>query len=259
MTKTSIEWTDATINPFFYLTEDGKRAFTCMPVSAACANCYAMTMEARFKGKKEGYLNYSVESVKSADWHRDYSAIAKAKPGSKNFISSMTEVFGDWLPREWQVDLLSACAANPDATFQILTKWPHIALEAVSEYLAVSGQAELPSNIWMGVTSERQMQQWRIDKLKLIPSKVRFVSIEPILEAVDFDLEGIHWVIVGGESGAKYRKPAPEWIKAVRDQCREEGIPLFFKQWGGRTSKSGGRLLDNEIWSEFPNDTYKYN
>lgn len=249
---TKIEWTNNSINPFFYLTEDGKRAFTCMPVSAACANCYAMVMEARFKSGKPGYLNYSAESVKAANWQRDYSAIAKAKPGSKNFISSMTEVFGDWISREWQLDLLSACAANPDATYQILTKWPHIALEAVSEYLAVSGHSELPPNIWMGVTAEKNIQQWRIDKLKLIPAKVRFVSIEPILEAVGFDLSGIHWVIVGGESGSKHRKPDIEWIRAIRDQCREEGIPFFFKQWGGRTSKAGGKVLDHEIWSEFP-------
>lgn len=252
MSKTTIEWTNTTINPFFYLTADGKRSFTCMPVSAACDNCYAMTMEARFKSKKPGYLDYSAESVKAADWQRDYSAIAKAKPGSYNFISSMTDVFGDWIPRTWQIDLLSACAANPDATFQILTKWPHIALEVVSEYLAVSGQSELPPNIWMGVTAERQIQQWRIDKLALIPSKVRFVSVEPILEAVNFNLDGIHWVIAGGESGSNHRKPDVEWVRSLRDQCREEGIAFFFKQWGGRTSKVNGRLLDDEIWSEFP-------
>lgn len=247
-----LEWTNATINPFFYITSDGKHAFTCMPVSAACANCYAMVMEARFKSGKPGYLNYSAESVKAANWQRDYSAIAKAKPGSKNFISSMTDIFGDWIPKVWQVDLLKYCASNPDATFQILTKWPHIALDVVSEYLAVSGQTELPPNIWIGTTAETQIWQWRINQLKLIPAKVRFVSIEPILEAVNFDLEGIHWVIVGGESGSKYRKPHIDWIRAVRDQCREEGIPFFFKQWGGVYSKANGRLLDDEIWSEFP-------
>ncbi len=109
-----------------------------------------------------------------------------------------------------------------------------------------------PENVWIGVSVESQPYAYRMDLLRQVPARVRFVSCEPLLGPLELDLTGIGWVIVGGESGPKHRPMKPEWVRSIRDQCVSAGVPFFFKQWGGRTPRSGGRLLDGRTWEEFP-------
>ncbi len=109
-----------------------------------------------------------------------------------------------------------------------------------------------PENVWMGVSVENQEYAHRIDFLRQTGARVKFVSCEPLLGPLELDLRGIHWVIVGGESGPNHRSMDPAWVRSIRDQCQRAGVPFFFKQWGGRTPKSGGRLLDGRTWDEFP-------
>lgn len=131
-------------------------------------------------------------------------------------------------------------------TFQILTKRPQ-------RLVAMAESLPWPSNIWMGVSVENASYKFRIDQLRKVPAKVRFLSVEPLIEDLgEIDLTGIHWVIVGGESGPRARPLKEEWVKSIRDQCVEAGVAFFFKQWGGRTPKAGGRELDGEYWDEMP-------
>jgi protein gp37 len=136
-------------------------------------------------------------------------------------------------------------ADTPRHTYQILTKRADRARH-------VSGSLPWPSNVWMGVSIENQTYAFRAKRLREIPAAVRFLSVEPLLGPVKLDLAGIHWVIVGGESGPHARPMEQAWARSVRDQCRAAGVAFFFKQWGGRTPKAGGRLLDGRTWDEFP-------
>jgi protein gp37 len=131
-------------------------------------------------------------------------------------------------------------------TYQILTKRP--------QHLAQLGQSlPWPPHIWIGVSVESNDYAWRTDFLRQVPAAVRFISAEPLLGPVDkLNLEGLHWVIKGGESGAGHRRCDPAWVRDVRDRCIAEGIAYFHKQWGGRTPKAGGRLLDGRTWDELP-------
>jgi protein gp37 len=130
--------------------------------------------------------------------------------------------------------------------FQILTKR--------HERLAdLAANLPWPENIWMGVSIENRRWVERADYLRRVPAAVRFVSAEPLLGPLDgLDLTGIQWLIAGGESGPRHRPVDGEWIRDLRDRCRDEGVAFFFKQWGGATSKAGGRQLDDEVWSELP-------
>ena len=133
-------------------------------------------------------------------------------------------------------------------TFQVLTK-RHERLEALANEL------DWPRNVWVGVSVENQYwAERRILKLKKVPAAVRFLSVEPLLKEVTLApyLNGIHWVIVGGESGPRARPVKQEWVRHIRDECLAANIPFFFKQWGGRTSKSGGRVLDGQVWGQVP-------
>ena len=130
--------------------------------------------------------------------------------------------------------------------FQVLTKRAE-RLEEVAPHLP------WPSNVWQGVSVEHADYTWRIDHLRAVPASVRFLSAEPLLGPIpSLPLEGIDWVIVGGESGPGHRRVDPDWVGEVRDQCVAAGVPFFFKQWGGRTPKAGGRLLDGRTWDEMP-------
>jgi protein gp37 len=130
--------------------------------------------------------------------------------------------------------------------FQVLTKRSD-RLARVAPFLP------WPANVWQGVSVESARYVQRIEDLRRVPAVVRFLSIEPLLGPIpDLPLAGIHWVIVGGESGGGRRPMSAEWVRQIRDQCRALGVPLFFKQWGGRTPKSGGRMLDGRTWDEMP-------
>ena len=131
-------------------------------------------------------------------------------------------------------------------TFQILTK-------RSANMLRLAPSLPWPANVWQGVSVENARHVGRIEDLRRVPAAMRFLSIEPLLGPIhDLPLEGIHWVIVGGESG-RWRRPVDiGWVREIRDRCEVSGVPFFFKQWGGRTSKSGGRELDGRTWDEMP-------
>jgi len=163
------------------------------------------------------------------------------------FVDSMSDLFHERIPFEFVDRVFDVIRRAPQHIYQVLTKRSHLMMR-YSERIG-----GFPDQVWAGVSVENAQYAFRIDHLRKVRAHVRFLSIEPLLGPVgEIDLSGVHWVIVGGESGANFRPPDPDWVREVRNQCLERGVPLFFKQWGGRTSKSGGRTLDGKIWNEFP-------
>jgi protein gp37 len=164
----------------------------------------------------------------------------------KVFVNSMSDLFHPQVPDEFIHRVFDVMVRCPQHQFQILTKRP----ERVAQ---MSGELPWPENVWMGTSVEDLRVVSRIDHLRLADAETRFLSLEPLLGPLpNLDLTGIHWVIVGGESGPKARPIDPEWVTDIRDQCLEAGVPFFFKQWGGRNKKKTGRLLEGRTWDEFP-------
>ena len=166
------------------------------------------------------------------------------------FVNSMSDLFHEEVPFEFVREVFDRMEAYPSHTYQILTKRP----ERMLDYVEATGHEPWPDHIWAGVSVENQY--WadrRVPLLRQIPSSVRFLSCEPLLKPLDLDLDGIGWVIVGGESGHKARPTDEIWVLNIRDQCTRARVAFFFKQWGGgRTSKAGGRALQGRTWDEMP-------
>jgi protein gp37 len=162
------------------------------------------------------------------------------------FVNSMSDMFHDLIPLTFLQRAFAAMADARQHVFQILTKRPERLVE-LAPYLS------WPANVWMGVSIESQEYVWRLDLLRQVPAAVRFLSLEPLLGPItSIDLAGMHWVIVGGESGPGHRPVDGDWIRRLRDMCNNSEVPFFFKQWGGRTPKAGGRLLDGRTWDGMP-------
>ena len=245
--KSAIEWTDATWNP----------TTGCDRVSPGCANCYALDLAARLK--EMGQPAYQVDGDPRTSGpgfaltiHPDRLNVPLrwARP-RRIFVNSMSDLFHpdvpDWFIREVWLTMSKA----PQHTFQILTKRPEKMHAWVDRYAEVT-EPGLP-NVWLGTSVENARWRTRIDELRATRATVRFLSCEPLLGALgELNLVGIDWVIAGGESGPKARPVKVEWIREIRDQCSAAKVPFHFKQWGGRTSKSGGRELDGRTWDEFP-------
>jgi protein gp37 len=136
--------------------------------------------------------------------------------------------------------------------YQVLTKRPGRARRFIERNADLFDGADVPEHIWIGTSVENQAASFRVRQLRSVPARVRFLSCEPLIGPVEFDSDGIHWVIVGGESGIRRRPMDPEWVRAIRDRCWNAGVPFFFKQWGGRTPKANGRLLDGTEWNDMP-------
>jgi protein gp37 len=248
-TKSSIEWTDSTWNP----------VTGCTRVSAGCDNCYASSF-ATFRLKKR-YLARApvIDSVENVE---DPFAVRiwperLGQPGSwRNprmvFVNSMSDLFHADIPEGFQREIFAVMVKEDRHIYQVLTKRPGRAARFLRRNLNRMGIRELPEHIWIGASVENQGVAHRVKQIKAVPAEVRFLSCEPLLGPVNLDLEGINWVIAGGESGGGYRPTEEEWVRSIRDQCLEGGVPFFFKQWGGRTSKAGGRLLDGRTWDEMP-------
>jgi three-Cys-motif partner protein len=169
------------------------------------------------------------------------------------FVNSMSDLFHELVPLDYIKDVFDVMASTDRHVFQILTKRHERLAELAPEL-------EWPSNVWMGVSIENGRWALRADYLRAVPARVRFVSAEPLLGPVDgLDLTDIHWVIAGGESGPKHRPVRPEWLQALRDHCVRQGVPFFFKQWGGLRPQSNGRLLDGREWNEMPIAAYAAN
>jgi protein gp37 len=162
------------------------------------------------------------------------------------FVNSMGDLFHRDVPIEFIQSVFDVMRSARQHTFQILTKR--------ARRLALIGRKlDWPSNVWMGVSVESQDYKWRIDCLREVGAAVRFISFEPLLDSVSgVELDGIHWAIVGGESGPGARPMCAEWARDIRDQCLAAGVPFFFKQWGGVRRRESGRVLDGRVWDEYP-------
>lgn len=231
--SSSIEWTEATWNP----------VTGCSKVSPGCRSCYAEAMATRLK--RMGSARY----VNGFDvtLHSDLIELPLRwmKP-RVIFVNSMSDLFHESVPTEFIADVFEVMARAQHHTFQVLTKRPERAAR-----LAVA--LPWPENVWMGTSVEDRRRFDRIGFLRSIPAKVRFLSLEPMLESLPaLPLDGIQWVIVGGESGRRPRPIAKEWVCDVRDQCERAGVAFFFKQWGGSNKKRAGRELDGRTWDEMP-------
>jgi protein gp37 len=241
-TRTSIEWTEVTWNP----------TTGCDRISTGCDNCYALTLAKRLKAM--GATKYQTDgdprtsgpgfglTVHPTAVRQPYTWTAP----SIVFVNSMSDLFHARVPLGFVRDVFAVIADTPQHTYQVLTK-RSMRLRNVAERL------DWPSNLWMGVSVENAEALPRIDHLRAVPAAIRFVSCEPLLGPLDrIDLTAIGWVIVGGESGPRYRAIDPAWVAELRDRCIATHVPFFFKQWGGRTPKHGGRLLDGRTWDQMP-------
>lgn len=239
--KSNIEWTDATWNP----------VTGCTKVSPGCAHCYAEAITLRFK-RGAPFL----PGRQSVQLHPDRLDIPRNwRAHRRVFVNSMSDLFHEQVPFEYIHEVFARMQTYDSHVYQVLTKRPERMLAFV-EWANL--RQTWPDHIWAGTSIENQYwADQRIPTLQEVPAKVRFISAEPLLKAVDLTpyLSDLDWVIVGGESGHRARPMKEEWARRIRDDCVTLGVPFFFKQWGGRTSKSGGRQLDGRNWDEMPNRT----
>jgi protein gp37 len=229
--STAIQWTDITDNIIVAL-EGG---WWCRMISDGCIFCYAAKLNQSefFGGNKLPYTGAPPKLKLREDIIESWRHQTKPK---KHFVASMTDIFGDWVPVEWTRKFLDGMALAPRQTFQLLTKRADVAMERVKDWLAFRGRSELPRNIWIGVSVENQKRaDERIPLLIQIPARVRFLSVEPMLELTLLNADsGISWVIIGGESGPNARPCNVEWIRSIMQQCRLSSVPVFVKQLGAR-------------------------
>jgi protein gp37 len=251
MAQSSIEWTQMTWNP----------TTGCNKLSAGCKFCYALTMSKRLKamGQKK-YKNGFKLTV-----HPDTLSIPYTWKTPKTvFVNSMSDLFHKDIPLDYLKSVFKVMNENPQHTFQILTKRGDI----LADY-DLRNEINWTPNIWMGVSVEDERVIERIDYLRITKAKTKFLSLEPLLGPLtNLNLQDIDWVIVGGESGFKARPIKKEWILEIKDQCKEQKIPFFFKQWGKaefnenqndstinskhRNHAKGGCLLDGKMYRELP-------
>lgn len=242
-TATTIEWTEQTWNP----------TTGCTKISPGCKHCYAETMARRLQAMGvKGYDNGFKLSILP---ERLVEPLNRRKP-TTYFVNSMSDLFHNDIPFEFLDQVFDVINRTPQHIYQILTKRSPRMLK----YFTSRGRV-VPSNVWLGVSVEnRKYGLSRIDDLRKIKASIRFLSVEPLLEDVGrLNLGGIHWVIVGGESGPKARPMKPEWVESIKVQCEQRGVAFFFKQWGGwgadgkrRAKKENGRLFAGKTWDEMP-------
>jgi protein gp37 len=240
--KSSIEWTEATWNP----------TTGCDRISPGCDNCYALTLAKRLKAM--GNPKYQVDGDPRTSGpgfgitvHVDALDLPKRwRTPRMIFVNSMSDLWHARVPADFIHRVFDVMAETPQHTYQLLTKRPRRLARMASEL-------PWPRNVWVGVSIESQQQAWRVTELRKVPATVRFISAEPLLGPLNLDLTGIGWVIAGGESGPNHRLMDERWALDLRDQCASSGIAFFFKQWGGRTPKAGGRELDGRVWDQVPN------
>ncbi len=240
--RSAIEWTEATWNP----------TTGCDRVSAGCDNCYALTLAKRLKAMGAAKYQTDGDSRTSGPGfglalHPDALDIPRRWHSSRVvFVNSMSDLFHARVPLTFVRDVFQVIADTPQHTYQVLTK-RSVRLRRVANWL------EWPDNLWMGVSVEDESQLGRVDDLRAVPAAVRFLSLEPLLGPLPgLNLEGIGWVIAGGESGPHHRPMDPAWVAGIRDTCQTAGVPFFFKQWGGRNPKARGRDLNGRTWDEMP-------
>jgi protein gp37 len=247
--RTGIEWTDATWNP----------VTGCTRVSAGCDNCYAATLAGRLL--KDIYLARAPQ-VDSNTTRRDPFAVRLWperlddplgwREPRQVFVNSMSDLFHKDVPEAFVRQVFEVMNRASWHVYQVLTKRPARARRFLERNLDLLDGGLVRDHIWLGTSVENQLATYRVEHLRAAPVRVRFLSCEPLIGPLSFDPVGLNWVIVGGESGLQRRPMDPAWVRAIRDRCVHAGVPFFFKQWGGRTPKAGGRALDGLEWSEMP-------
>jgi len=230
---TTIEWTEMTWNP----------VTGCSKVSPGCLNCYAERMARRLQAMgqanyRDGFAVRTHEQMLEApfSWPRPRMV----------FVNSMGDLFHEQVPLAFIERVFDVMQRSPRHTYQLLTK-------RADRLAEIAPLLPWPENVWMGVTVEDNERLSRVERLRETRAAVKFLSIEPLLGPLpDLDLDGLGWVIVGGESGPGARPMQPEWVYAIRDACIKGAVPFFFKQWGGAHKKAAGRMLEDRTWDETP-------
>ena len=240
MANTSIEWTDKTWNP----------VTGCTKFSAGCANCYAEVMSRRLKGMgQKKYRNGFGLTLHEDTLDEPF----KWSKSHNIFVCSMSDLFNKEVPFTFIDKVLDTIRATPQHRYQLLTK----RAERMAEYFS---SREIPQNAWLGVTCESAVVKYRIDELRKLKANIKFLSCEPLIDSLgEIDLNGIDWVIVGGESGSKARPMKEEWVLQIQAQCEKQGTTFFFKQWGTwgsdgikRSKHENGKLLSGKVWQAMP-------
>jgi len=231
--KSHIEWTEATWNP----------VTGCTKISAGCKNCYAERLALRLQAMG----NRRYKNGFHITLHEDVVDLPRSWRTSRTiFVNSMSDLFHKDVPLDFIQRVFATMRDCPQHTFQILTK-------RSDRVLAVASQIEWPRNVWMGVSVEDSRVLSRIDDLRRVPAKIRFLSCEPLIGSLaGIDLTNIHWVIVGGESGPFARPMKIEWVREIFRACRSADVPFFFKQWGGVRKHITGRRLNGKTYDEMP-------
>jgi protein gp37 len=238
----AIEWTEATWNP----------TTGCDKTSPGCDNCYALTLAKRLKAMGQAKYQRDGDPRTSGPGfgltiHPDALDIPRSWSAPRTiFVNSMSDLFHPDVPEDYIRQVFDVIADTPQHQYQVLTKR--------SKRLAELGpKFDWPANLWMGVSIESTKYRFRLDHLRKVDAAVRFVSAEPLLGPLpDLNLDGIHWLIAGGESGPRSRPMDEAWVVDLRDQCETANVPFFFKQWGGRTPKAGGRDLEGQTYDGMP-------
>lgn len=246
--KSSIEWTNMTWNP----------TSGCTRVSPGCDRCYAFALHDM---RHEAYKRYNGIYPKTgkpmpAQYAYPFSVVQllearldwplHVKTPQRVFVNSMSDLFHHDVPLEYIRRVFETMRRADWHIFQILTK-------RGNRLQKIADQLDWPANVWMGVSVENDLMTRRVDQLRNVPAAVRFLSCEPLLAPLpSLNLEGIHWVITGGESGPDARPCDSAWVRGIRDLCIAQDVAYFHKQWGGRNPKAGGRLLDGRTWDQMP-------
>jgi protein gp37 len=231
--KSAIEWTDATWNP----------VTGCTQVSPGCDHCYALTFAERFRGVPSHPYEQGFDLKL---WPERLELPLQWRKPRRIFVNSMSDLFHKDVPDEYIRRVFEVMVKADWHIFQVLTK-------RSARFARLGPTLPWRPHIWAGVSIETKGYIWRADHLRRVPAHIRFISAEPLLGPLDnLSLEGIQWLITGGESGYGHRPCDPDWVRSLRDRCRAEGVAFFHKQWGGRTPKAGGRLLDGRTWDEMP-------
>lgn len=240
--KSRIEWTQATWNP----------TTGCDRISPGCDHCYALTLAKRLKAM--GQAKYQTDGDPRTSGpgfgvatHPDALAIPlRWREPRTVFVNSMSDLFHARVPGDFIRRVFDVMAQTPQHTYQVLTK-------RSGRLAQVAPELPWPANVWIGVSVENRKELRRLDDLRATPARVRFVSAEPLLESLaGIDLAGIDWLIAGGESGPDARPCDTAWVRELRDACAAQSVAFFFKQWGGRTPKAGGRELDGQEHDAMP-------
>jgi protein gp37 len=229
----SIEWTEATWNP----------VTGCTKISPGCKFCYAERMAKRLQAMGQERYRNAFKLTLQPD---ALEAPLHWRSPRVIFVNSMSDLFHKDVPLDFIKRCFGVMEKASQHTFQVLTKRP----ERVAEHWS---ELPWPSNVWMGTSIESAEYLSRAIALRTVPARVRFLSVEPLIGPIPrLPLKGIHWVIVGGESGPGARPMNPDWVRSLRDQCVGKGVAFFFKQWGGTNKKRTGRALDGRTWDEMP-------